>query len=500
MDTYTVITRKIEIVVNSTDVDEKKAAYNTLRTLSNDCVRMANFIVNQQHINHNIKDRIILYNEKYNNQLFNIEKELRLIDLEYRNTTSKDKAKRIQLKERRKEIYDERKNFYNELTELEKSFYEKSGTTSKGENAPVQNSTYQLLSKKFPHVPSTIRAALNQNIYTCYKNDLKDVLRGNRAVRTYKNCPIFFQKTSLTNFKYNEELKKEFTFTWSKIPFLMRFGRDRSNNAIMVHRVMTGEYILCDSSISNKDNKWFLNLVIKVPIQLNLNLSPEVSVGVDMGIQVPVFVVSSNHEWGKEIGNKKSFFDKKKSIYNQKRKLQESLSLKRGGHGYATKMSKLTLLNEAENNYTTTLCHTYAKSVIDYAKLQGAGVIKMEMLKGINKDDSKNKVLLRFWPVRKLQTLIEQKALRDNITVLYVDPYLTSQTCSKCGHYEENQREERNWFICKNPTCKLFDKKQHADRNAARNICLSNKYVISDNDCTVNKLNNKKVEEIVDSN
>lgn len=496
MTTHTV-TRKIEIAVNESEHSLKKSAYDKLRRLSDDCVQMANFIVNQQHINHNIKERIILYNENYSLRLMDIEERLRLLDDEYNNTSSKDKVQRSIIKENRKTLYSEKKDLMSELTDLEKSFYEKSGTTSKGENAPVQNSTYQLISKRFSHIPSTIRAAINQNIYSCYKNDLKDILRGKRSVRTYKTCPIFFQKTSLIDLKYDESLKT-FTFTWSKIPFVMRFGRDRSNNSLVVHRAMVGEYTICDSSITTKDNKWFLNLVLKIPSIDNTNLSSDVCVGVDMGIEYPIFMVASNDEWGVSLGNKKAFFDKKKSLFNQKRKLQEALSFKKGGHGYKTKMSKLESLESAEKNYTNTLCHTYAKGVIDYAKKHGAGVIKLEMLQGFDKKDNDLRILLRYWSVRKLQTMIEQKALKDNIQVIYVDPYHTSQTCSKCGHYEENQRPERDRFICKNGICKLYGKVQHADRNAARNICHSQKHVASESDCYVNikKSENKKLETV----
>ena len=37
--------------------------------------------------------------------------------------------------------------------------------------------------------------------------------------------------------------------------------------------------------------------------------------------------------------------------------------------------------------------------------------------------------------------MIDYKAKKENIKVIFVDPYHTSQTCSACGHYEEGQEK-----------------------------------------------------------
>ena len=117
-----------------------------------------------------------------------------------------------------------------------------------------------------------------------------------------------------------------------------------------------------------------------------------------------------------------------------------------------------------------------------------------------DKQDQDKKTLVRYWAPRKLQTLIEQKALQNDISVAYVDPYKTSQTCSCCGSDIEDQRLDRNTFKCKNTSCDKYNKYQNADRNASVNIAKSNKYVTSLSDCTVAKMREKNKLEKIEKN
>lgn len=491
---YNVSTRQIQILIDSSDKEEKNKHYGMLRFYAEECRKAANFIVNQQHINFNIKERIKLYNPEIDIKYQILDEELSSLEQELR--TSSNKERKVDIKNRRKELFEQRRILDASLDELQKDFYTKSGTSSKGENAPVQNSTYQLIAKKFPSLPSYVRASLNDIVYKSLKKDLPEILKGNKTVRTYRNKFIPFQKQAIRNLKLNSD-KQEFQFSFFSIPIITNLGRDRSDNYTILEKVVSGEYLLCDSSIIIKDNKFFISLVIKTPVQNIPDLSDKISVGVDLGIEIPVFVTSTNDKWGTFFGNKKFLFHKKQAFRKQKQSLQKTISESTaGGHGYKAKMKKLNHLSKAEFNYTSTLLHTYAKNVVDYAVQQGAGIIKMEFLEGLTDNHSKLKTLVTFWPVRRLQNLIEEKANKYNIQVLYIDPYLTSQTCSSCGHYEEGQREKREYFICKNPICPKVNKKQHADRNASLNICNSQEFVTSKENCKISKLKNKKTVEV----
>ena len=92
--------------------------------------------------------------------------------------------------------------------------------------------------------------------------------------------------------------------------------------------------------------------------------------------------------------------------------------------------------------------------------------------------DEKKKRELGDWSYFQLQEFITYKAKQHGIIVRKVNPYRTSQTCSCCGHWEEGQRVDRDTFICKNPECKWFGKKIHADLNAAINIAKSTDFSV----------------------
>ena len=68
--------------------------------------------------------------------------------------------------------------------------------------------------------------------------------------------------------------------------------------------------------------------------------------------------------------------------------------------------------------------------------------------------------------------MIEYKAEREGIKVRYVDPAYTSQTCSKCGHVDKENRPTQAKFKCVNCGLEL-----NADHNASINIARSDNFV-----------------------
>lgn len=487
-----IATRKIQIRVNLPEGEEKNKCYSTLRFWAKQCIKASNFIVAQQHINFNIKSRIRLYNPDINIKYEVLEAEL--VELSQQWIEANDEKKE-EINKRRKEIYGLIKELNDSLKDFEKDFYLKSGTSSKGDNPPVQNSTAQLVTKKFSFLPSYIVAALNQIIYKSFKEDYKEVLKGKKSVRTYKNEVIHFLSSAIRNLKLNYD-NGEYEFELFKIPFSTILGKDRSSNHLILSKIVSGEYKLKGSMIKIIDKEFYLFITFESPFLKNKKLSKDIAVGVDIGVKIPLFITSTNDVNGWMIGSKKALSDRKASFSNQRTALQIALAHGNAtGHGMKRKLKRMAKLKYGESNYTSTLLHTYSKKVIDYAIQQGAGIIKMELLSGITEQESNLKYLKRNWPVRKLQTLIEQKAKNIGIEVVYIDPYLTSQTCSKCGHYQEGQRLERAEFKCKNKKCSKFNLVQHADRNASINICNSKKVVTKKEDCEVEKIKKRNKEK-----
>ena len=78
-------------------------------------------------------------------------------------------------------------------------------------------------------------------------------------------------------------------------------------------------------------------------------------------------------------------------------------------------------------------------------------------------EDTKVCINIDFEKLYKL--MIEYKAERVGIKVKYVDPAFTSQTCSKCGYVDEENRITQDKFECQKCGFTL-----NADHNAAINI------------------------------
>lgn len=68
--------------------------------------------------------------------------------------------------------------------------------------------------------------------------------------------------------------------------------------------------------------------------------------------------------------------------------------------------------------------------------------------------------------------MITYKAERIGINVKKVEASYTSQTCSRCGHIDKENRQTQDRF-----KCIKCDFELNADHNAAINIARSNKYV-----------------------
>lgn len=99
----------------------------------------------------------------------------------------------------------------------------------------------------------------------------------------------------------------------------------------------------------------------------------------------------------------------------------------------------------------------------------------LEDLKGIRKQKSKGRKLngmLNNWAFYQLESFLTYKALRYGVPIQKVDPYYTSQQCSRCGMLGIRDKKH---FSCQN--CKHSD---HSDVNAA--FCIARRGRSSDQD------------------
>lgn len=475
---YTCITRKIEVHLHRHgDSDEAiqryKDEFHIWDEINNNLYKAANRIISHCFFNDTYEYRLKLHSPRFQE----IE---RLLSNPKRNKLSEEDVKRLKA---------ERKALFADFKKQRQTFLR--GGVEEGAN-PEQNSTYRVVSNEFIDIiPSDILTNLNQNISSTYKEYSLDVERGTRTIPNYKKgipVPFSIKRSGELMLKKREDGSIYVRFP-KGLEWDLFFGRDRSNNREIVERVLNGQYDVGNSTIQEtKNKKRFLLLVVKIPKE-SKKLNPNRVVGVDLGINIPLYAALNDNEYGGlGIGSREQFLKVRMRMAAQKRELQRNLRhTTNGGHGRAQKLQALDQLEGKERNWVHLQNHIFSKSIIEYALRNGAGVIQMERLAGFGRDKNEEvenefKFILRYWSFFELQTMIEYKANAAGIEVRYIDPYHTSQTCSFCGHYEKGQRINQSTFVCKNPDCVKGKGKQHADGsydginadwNAARNIALS---------------------------
>ena len=199
-----------------------------------------------------------------------------------------------------------------------------------------------------------------------------------------------------------------------------------------------------------KKGKWYFNLVLDLPdppIQKNT----VTLLGVDLG-ENNVFATST----GKIVSGNKIRYERDKFLA-KRRALQSN--------GSQSAKQLLKKISGRESRRMKHINHKMSKEIVQEAIEQKAGVIVLEDLTNIRKRIKAGKRMrtrLHRWGFRQLQLFVQYKAEAKGLSVLYVNPAYSSQTCSIC---DCPGVRERHLFKC------LCGNQQHADWNASRNLC-----------------------------
>ena len=198
-----------------------------------------------------------------------------------------------------------------------------------------------------------------------------------------------------------------------------------------------------------KKGRWYFNLVLDFPdppLQKNTDL-----LGVDLG-ENNVFATST----GKIVSGSKIRYERDQFLA-KRRALQSN--------GSQSAKQLLKKISGRENRRMKHINHKLSKEIVQEAIEQKAGIIVLEDLTNIRKRIKAGKRMrtrLHRWGFRQLQLFVQYKAEAKGLSVLYVNPAYSSQTCSVCDCLGVR---ERHLFKC---SC---GNQQHADSNASKNLC-----------------------------
>ncbi len=326
------------------------------------------------------------------------------------------------------------------------------------------------------------KSSVNQTVKKHIQADIKNGLaKGERSIRNYKrDYPLMTRGRDL-KFYYSDTNLTKVKVKWvNGIIFDIILGKEYNKNDLelrsFLNQVINKEYKISQSSICfDKHNRLILNLSVNITDNTPSEIVKGKIVGVDLGMKIPAYVTLNDSEYiGKSIGDINDFLKVRKQFKERKERLQKQLAINKGGKGRVKKMQLMDAFTDKEKNFANTYNHGVSKAIINFAKKYKAEQINVEFLALADSEKEILSSTIRYWSYYQLQQMIEYKANREGITVKYVDPYLTSQTCSKCGNYEVGQRINQELF-----ECKLCGNKMNADRNASFNIARSTKYISS---------------------
>lgn len=181
--------------------------------------------------------------------------------------------------------------------------------------------------------------------------------------------------------------------------------------------------------------------------------------GIDLGIKCPAVSYCSD-------GSVKFYGNGRKNKYMRRHYKYLRKKLQQSKHPEAVKR-----INDKEQRIMRDIDHKISHNIIATAVAHNVNVIKLEKLQNIRsttRTSRKNNHSLHSWSFYRLAQFIEYKAKLAGITVEYVNPVYTSQTCPICGSiHHANDR-------IYNCSCGFHT---HRDLLGAMNICNSTEYV-----------------------
>lgn len=311
-------------------------------------------------------------------------------------------------------------------------------------------------------------SAVTQKVKKDFKTSLKNGLaKGERTSTNYKRTfPLITRGRNLTFYEQDGDI---FIKWVNKIVFKVVFNARKENTLELQHtlqKVINGEYKLSQSSLEfDRNNNLILNLTMYIPFKQEDNLIKDRVLGVDLGVKYPAYVCLNDDTYKREhIGEALELIKQREQYQARRRRTQQQLKNVKGGKGRHKKLKNLDRLSDCERNFAKTYNHMISKRIVEFAKKHKCEYIHLEKL---TKDGFDN-TILRNWSYYELQQMIEYKADRLGIKVRYVNSAYTSQTCSRCGNIDKENRQTQETFVCTKCGFKL-----NADHNAAINIARS---------------------------
>jgi IS605 OrfB family transposase len=341
-------------------------------------------------------------------------------------------------------------------------------TTGCSNGVELHKRTYYPLRAKFPDLPAqlvcasrvkateAVKSALTwqKKIEQTYPKKVAKARKQGKEPPKFKSVRCPHSAMACMRYDQRSSWVKWVSMTCSLATVV---GRIELPITVPAHLVQYVGHKTCSADLCYRKGRYTLHIVVSIP-EPSLPPTPTV-VGVDLGLNRPA--VTSNRQF---LGEKR-WKEQERRTFRLRRKLQAkgTRSARRHLRGLSGKQFRRRRDHD----------HVLSKRIVQSTP-EGATIV-LENLKNM-RDTSKmgrgkgnknvdNKRRLHSWSFAQLYSFVEYKAQARGIRVVKIDPRLTSQTCSHCGHQARNNRRSQSLFLCRSCGYQL-----NADLNAAYNI------------------------------
>lgn len=331
---------------------------------------------------------------------------------------------------------------------------------------------------------SSIVGAVVNAIESDFKTDVKKGLfKWDIPRRSYKkNSPVEFRMKTK---KIIQEKSSYYLPFFGKRKLKLHLGSDNYGIKEVLKRLSDPDdplslttnqrliYIPKSASITTGQKAglyWMLQY--EQPIK-SIDTTNPVVAGIDLGLaDTLVCVIKDTTK--KLVIDGSAFLGKRRYYQRKKKQAQKNAAFNKGGHGRTRKMKGVEHWSAKETNALDAINKQSTTKLLKFLEENNVTLVQYEFLTKNMLVTKKDKILYRDWSVKTLLDYMIGKLQVNGIEMKSVDPYHTSQNCHHCG--EQGTRIKKT-FVCENPNCYMFHKKQDADINAAYNIAASTNYV-----------------------
>lgn len=355
-------TRKIRLLIDSDDIDQKNKIIDTLYQWRYICFKAANQIYTHHYVQLQVREMLYL--------------------------TEGVRAR----------LSDIKKDEYGMLS------------TSR------MNTSYQVLAQNYKgSIPMHVMSALNGNLVASFNKMSKALASGESALPSFRReIPIPFKGTDVKKLRSSKE-GAVFHFSLFDFPFRTYLGKTGHDKREMLQRLLVGQVKLCSSSLTLDKGKVFMLAVFQTePVEQELD--QDIIAEASLSLDYPIIVSVGNKRY--TIGSKDEYLYKRLAIQAAIRRKRKAMGFMNQNSRKHLRKTSIDNLIQSEKRYVSHKQHVYSKRLIDICLKNKAATLLLVDQTDKEQQAKEDPFLFRNWGYYGLKQKIERKAEKVGIAVL----------------------------------------------------------------------------------